>query len=118
PDSPAPYENFPTLPVPLEPLSAVAVELLRQPDADPFRLQVFQQPLSQEIGYSVVGRGTVGLIFGALLLVTLIGLVSLSPDVRFSLSSLTRPELLGWLGPAAALAATVIFVALGESSRR
>lgn len=109
-DPPSPYENFPDLPVPTVPLVVMADELLPPPEAKPFPVEAFRPLLTQEIGYSVAGRGTVGLVFAAFLAVTL----ALGAALRRS----RRPELLGWVGPAAALGAAGAFLALGEASRR
>jgi hypothetical protein len=80
------------------------------PAEEPFHVEAFQPELTAEIGYSVVGRGTVALVFGGFLLAALaLGLL---------LRRARRAELLGWLGPAAALGAAAVFLTLGESSRR
>src|SRR5262249_34103247 len=103
------FDNFPKLPVETAALTAVA-EQLHSSEEEGFRLESFQRSLNEEIGYSVVRRPTVALVFGGFLLAGLgLGVAS-----RWS----RRPELLGWLGPAAALAATAVFVVLGETSRR
>ena len=70
----------------------------------------FRTLLSQEIGYAVLGRGTVALILGSFLLAAL--------ALWLVLRRFRRPELLGWLGPVAALGAAGLLLALGESSRR
>jgi hypothetical protein len=88
----------------------MATEVHPPPEEDPFRADLFRAVVAEEIGYSVISRGSVGLIFGAFLAATL----ALGIGLRRS----RRPELLGWLAPAAALAATAAFLALGESSRR
>ena len=65
--------------------------------------------MTGEIGYSIVSRLTVGLVFGGFLL----GALALGFVLRRS----RRPELLGWLGPAAALGAAALLYVLGETSR-
>ncbi len=55
-------------------------------------------------------RGTIALVLGVSLLAAL--------ALGIGLRKASRPELLGWLGPAAALGATGVFLALGEASRR
>jgi hypothetical protein len=97
-------------PIPRDPMVELAAAVHPSPEEDPFRIEAFQAPLIEEIGYSVVSRGWVGLIFGAFLLSALV----LGMAVRRS----RRPELLGWLVPAAALAAAAAFLILGEASRR
>src|SRR5262249_51676088 len=76
----------------------------------PFPIETFQPRLSAEIGYAVVNRGTVGLLFGGFLLATL--------GLGLALRRSRRPELLGWLGPVAALGAAAAFVAVGTASRQ
>ena len=109
-DPKSPYKNLPSLPVPTTTLEIAANELLPPREASPFQAEAFRPIVAGEIGYAVIGRGTAGLVFGALLLTLLtLGVV---------LRRWRRPELLGWLAPTAALAAAAVFVALGESSRR
>jgi hypothetical protein len=104
------YEDLPRLPVAEPALEAAALELQRQPEEDLFKVNAFQPMLVDEIGYSVVGRRSVALVAGGFLLGTIL--------LGLFLRRLGRRELLGWLGPAAALAAAAVFVALGESARR
>jgi hypothetical protein len=110
-DPPSPYENYPSHPVVDSgtPLELMADELQLPPE-DPYRVDAFRPALTEEIGYAVVSRGAVGLVFGAFLLATL----ALGIGLRKS----RHPELLGWVAPAAAIGATVAFVALGQVSRR
>jgi hypothetical protein len=108
-NDPSPFVNHPDLPVPLDPLSSIAGELQR-PSKDPFPEEAFGPVLTEEIGYAVVGRGTVAAVFA--------GFVAAAAGLAFVLRKSRRPELVGWLGPAAALAAAAAFVVLGESSRR
>jgi hypothetical protein len=89
-------------------LMAVSGTLLR--GEQPVPLDPFRQPLSEEIGYSVVPLGTVAGVFGAFLLAAL--------ALGLALRRARRPELQGWLGPAAALGAAAVLFALGQSSRR
>ncbi|MBI1915571.1 MAG: hypothetical protein HYS12_12685 [Planctomycetes bacterium] len=101
-------KNHPDHPAPLPPLEAITKEM--QPARETFPAEAFEPALTEEIGYSVVRRGTVGLVFAAFLLATLaLGLL---------LRRSRRPELLGWLAPAAALGAAGVLVLLGELSRR
>jgi hypothetical protein len=72
--------------------------------------EAWQPLLTAEIGYSVLPRGTVVLVFGAALLAAV--------GAGVALRGVRRRELIGWLGPAAALGATAAFVVLGEISRR
>jgi len=106
----AAFPTFPNTPVPLLQLVQLAEELHPAKDEKAFRLEEFQAMLAEEIGYAVVSRGSVLAVFGAFLLAALaLGVV---------LRKARRPELLGWLGPAAALGAAVAFFAVGEWSRR
>lgn len=109
-DPPSPDATFRDLPVSGIPLARFADELQLPPDAEAFRLDAFREPLSDEIGYTIPGQGTVALIFAGAVLAAVMAALAL----RHS----RRPELLGWLGPAAALAATVVLLGLGEWSRR
>jgi hypothetical protein len=109
-DRPSPYQEFPKVPVPLEPLRQVAVELQRPAVEGAFTAEALRPLLAEEIGYTVISRGTAGLVFGGFLVATL----ALGVGLRRS----PRPELLGWLAPAAALGGAAVFLALGEWSRR
>jgi hypothetical protein len=79
-------------------------------EEDPFREEVFRRALTEDIGYAVVGRGTVAVVSGAFLLAVL--------ALAVVLRRLRRAGLLLWLGPATALGAAAAFIGLGESSRR
>jgi hypothetical protein len=109
-DPPSPYPNFAALPVMTPPLETVADEIQPSSAGTPFGVEALRPLLAEEIGYSVVSRTTLGLVFAAFLAATLaLGLI---------LRRSRRPELLGWVAPAAALGATAAFLALGEMSRR
>ncbi|HEY7312319.1 MAG TPA: hypothetical protein VH643_23345 [Gemmataceae bacterium] len=109
-DPPSRYQFFPALPVGTYYLDDLGVELHPSGKESPFRIESLQPLLKAEIGYSVVRRNTVVLVFGAALLAAL--------AVGFVLRKSSRRELLGWLGPVAALSATAIFLLVGELSRR
>jgi hypothetical protein len=110
-DPPSPYQDFPLMPVALPNLDALAVEFEPAPPADdPAAADAFRAPLKDEIGYAIISRGTVALIFGVFLLAGL--------GLALVLRRSRRPELLGWLIPAAALLAAGAFLALGATSRR
>jgi hypothetical protein len=108
-DPQSPFEQFPDLPTTTPPLDLL-IDELHPPQKNPLPDEAFRPLLTEEIGYSVVGRGTAALVFAAFLGVTL-ALVLVLRRSR-------RRELLGWVGPAAALGATAAFVALGFASRR
>jgi hypothetical protein len=99
------------LPTPSGALKRFGDELTPTPEERPPEVEPLLRPLLlAEIGYSVPGRGTVALVFGGALLAT----VALGAALRRA----RRRELLGWLGPAAALGATAVFLVLGVSSRQ
>jgi hypothetical protein len=104
------FATYPGLPADGPALQAIAMELRLPLKEDRLPVAAFRAPLAEEIGYSVAGRGTVGLVFGAFLLAVL--------ALGFVLGRSRRPELRGWLGPVAALAAAGVFVGLGVKSRR
>jgi hypothetical protein len=110
PNERPPFPNFDRLPLPTPPLEMLAYELRVPRAEETFPVTAFQPLLTEEIGYAVISRVTVGFIFGGFLL----GTLALGLALRRS----RRPELLGWLGSAAALASAGTFLALGESSRR
>jgi hypothetical protein len=105
-----PYADYPSLPIATGPLESVAGELLPPPVENRSRIESLRPLLVDEIGYSVVGLSQVVLIFGGFLLAALVAGVMLRKSHRL--------DLLGWLGPVAALGATAVFVILGESTRK
>jgi hypothetical protein len=109
-DPPSPYREFPLMPVALPDLDALtrAFEPAAPAD-DPAAAEAFGSLLKEEIGYAIISRGTVALIFGVFLLAGL--------GLALALRRSRRPELLGWLTPAAALLAAGAFLALGATSR-
>jgi hypothetical protein len=109
-DPPSPFSNFPNLPMPLVPLLEVAAELRPRSAPHPFSTDALQPLLSEEIGYTVISQQTTGTILIAFVMAVL----GFGVAARRS----RRPELLGWLGSAAAIAAAGLFLALGEGSRR
>lgn len=109
-DRPSRYPTMPFLPVAGEALSDVALELHPSTHIEPFSVNDFAPMLTEEIGYSIVGRGSAMLIFGSFL----VGAVALGLVLRKA----RHPEWLGWLGPAAALGAATAFVLTGHASRR
>src|SRR5262249_19621440 len=109
-DGPSSYKAFPDLPVPQPSLELLALEL--QPQREPAGLpdDALRPLLTEEVGYTVVGRNTAGIVFAAFLVALL------APGIGLGRSG--RPEIGGWRGPAAAIVASGVFVALGEGSRR
>jgi hypothetical protein len=108
-DPQSPYLNFPELPLATPPLEALARELQPTAADDPLRVASFRPLLSEEIGYSILGRGTVVPVFVGFLLAALV--------LGFVLRRSRRPEFVGWLIPAAAAGAAVAFLVVGERSR-
>jgi hypothetical protein len=109
-DPPSRFQDYPSLPVATDALEAATAELQPPVQEELLRAEVLRPVLIEEIGYAVVSRFTVGLVFGAFLLLTL--------ALVFVLRRSRRPELVGWMGPALALGAAGVFVVLGEGSRR
>lgn len=104
------YDRYPDLPMPTPPLEILAEDLHLPSEQDPFRAELFQDSLIEAIGYSVLSRETLGLVFGGMLVgALLLGVVLMKAG---------RPKWLGWLAPAAAVGVGVAFVVAGEASRR
>ena len=66
--------------------------------------------LVEEIGYSIISRESAAGIMGVFLLALLL--------LGFGLRRSRRPEIVGWLSPAAAVATATLFVVLAIASRR
>lgn len=109
-DKPSPFENYPSLPTAISEFDFLATELQPSREEDPFDVEAFRDMLRDEIGYSVISRGTVALLFAGFLA----GIVAIGLVLRRT----RRPEMVGWTAPAAALVAAVAFFGLGEWSRR
>ena len=104
------FENFPDNPFALDPLAELGGRLHPRNEPPDAPSDALREMALQEVGYSVVGRWTAAAVFGGFLLAVL--------GLGFALRRSRRRELVGWLGPAAAVVAAAVFVALGESSRR
>jgi hypothetical protein len=117
-DGKSPYPEFPDLVVLTPAMEGLAQELQASspvvsfPDGRPGTKgwQAIAPMVSGDIGYSVVGVETAGLMFGAFLL----ALVLLGIGLR----RWRRAEHLGWLGPVIGLIITGAFIAVGETARR
>src|SRR4029077_7440226 len=70
-DSPSRYERFPGLPVPSRALETLAEELHSTAQGHPFRVEAFRPMLPSAIGYAVVSRGTVLLVYAPFVLIVL-----------------------------------------------
>jgi hypothetical protein len=95
---------------PTDALVALWQQIIQPPPDSVLPDSAFQATLNDDIGYAIVNRQTVTVIFAGFLG----GLLALGLLLRRS----RRPEWIGWLGPVAALLTTGSFIALGESSRR
>jgi hypothetical protein len=109
-DPAAPYEQHPTLPVANAALGDLTYELSTTGTTKTLSLDEFRPVLAEQIGYTVLSRWSVGLVFGSFLAV--------AGGLALLLRRARRRELLGWVAPAAALGAMGTFVVLGEASRR
>jgi hypothetical protein len=107
-DPASPFRSYPEFPIPEPPLEDLTLQLQGEPRADAFKVESLQPLLTEEIGYTVMGRSSVALILGGFLLTAL--------TVGMALRWSRRPEWLGWLAPAAALAAAGVFLVLGRAS--
>jgi hypothetical protein len=103
------YQEFPNLPVALEPFEFLADELHPRSERPAFTADDLRSYVTEQISYAVVGHTTVLLVFGLFFLALTAAAVVLG---RKGLR-----EHLGWLGPALALGAAGVFVGLGELSR-
>src|SRR5262249_14799940 len=79
------------------------------PERPPLTQDDLRSYVTDQIGYSVVGRKAVLLVFGSLFLALTAATVILA--------RLGRLAHLGWLGPGLALGAGIAFVGLGDRSR-
>ena len=109
-DPPSPFNDVPDLPVAREMLADTANEIAVPRGEPAYPAEAFESLLTQEIGYTIVPRQTIVLVFGCFL----IGAAGLSILARWW----RRPEWLGWLGPIVALGAGGVLVIAGELSRR
>jgi hypothetical protein len=108
-DTPSRFTEFPNLPVATTAFQYVIDELQIRKARQAIPSEALHAYLNDQIGYQVVDRRWVSVVFGGLFLVLLAGAVALS---RRSLL-----EHLGWIGPCLALVASGAFVVLGAQSR-
>jgi hypothetical protein len=109
-DRPSPYQRQPELPVPLPPLTDIAGELQPPAEEDPLTVESYRPLLAEDIGHAVIGRGIIMSVCAGFLLAALV--------LGAILYRTRRPELLGWLGPAAAVAASATVLVLNEIAHR
>jgi hypothetical protein len=103
------FPNLRDFPVPLGPATDLSIELHPTPEPNPLTPEIFRPVLVEEIGYTVVGRGTAAFILGGFVLI-LVGLTLGSQRFR-------RSTLVGWLGPAVAVIAALLFAGFVAQSR-
>lgn len=106
-DPPSPYRMHPHLPVALDSLIELTIDLKKSEHS--FTIDDFQPILREEIGYSVPNRSLVG----GILAVFVLALLAAGLLVRRS----RQIEYMGWLIPATAVVAGLVFYVLGSSSR-
>jgi hypothetical protein len=106
----SPFPSLRDLPVALPAYLAMSEELYPPEPPPPLTPETLQPLLTEEIGYAIVDRGVIIGVFAAVLLVVVV--------LGLALRNARRQELVGWLGPTAALAATAVFFTVGESSRQ
>jgi hypothetical protein len=108
-DPPSTYRDFPRLPVALLPFEYLAEELHESTERPPLAAEELRSYVTEQVSYSVVGRGTVVVVFGLFFLALLGATVALGRKRLL--------EHLGWLGPALAVAAAAVFVGVGVRTR-
>jgi hypothetical protein len=91
-------------------VAELATELHPRGQPDPLPIDDLRPLVTEQIGYTVVGRNTAAAILGAFLLAVL----ALGVALRRS----RRPERIGWLAAATAVGAAGFFVLLAVASRR
>jgi hypothetical protein len=109
-DPPSPYLGDNKLPIALQPLEEVGMQLLGINESPQLAIEEFQPMLMEEIGYSVPSFSQAAAILGVFVLAVL----ALGVGLRRS----QRPERIGWLSSAAAVSAAGVFVALGIMERQ
>jgi len=88
----------------------LATELHPRGRPAPLPADALRPLLDDEVGYAVMSRGTAAAVLGGFLLAV--------AGIGVGLRRSRRPELVGWLAPAAAVGAAGVFVGHAELSRR
>jgi hypothetical protein len=91
-------------------LAQVATDLLPLINERTFDVAAFGGLLNDDIGYAVIGRGRLLLVFA--------GFFAAAAVAGMMLRRSRRPELVGWLAPAAALGAAGMVLALAQLDRQ
>lgn len=100
----------PSLPVAIPAITELAYELHATPVTNPLSPDALKPVLTEDIGYTIIGRGAAAAILG--------GFVLLILGVGLALRRSRRPELVGWLVPGLAVLSAGVLIVLGERSRR
>ncbi|HEV3238667.1 MAG TPA: hypothetical protein VGZ25_16890 [Gemmataceae bacterium] len=108
-DSASPYKIYPILPMASDQLTTLLRVFVPEKEKQQL-VDAFRPILQNEIGYSVISRQTMTGMFLAFFLAAGI--------LIFLFRNTKHLEILGWLGPIAAICAAAAFFFLGESSRR
>jgi hypothetical protein len=103
-------KDNPEAPVLFRPLEELAFVMEPPREPPPLDVGAFKELLAGDIGYSVLSREMVLLVLGVALLAGLV--------VGVVLRRSPRRELLGWVGPVAAIGTAAVLFALGEATRR
>ncbi|MFM7148408.1 MAG: hypothetical protein ACKO23_01060, partial [Gemmataceae bacterium] len=109
-DESSPYPNFPFLPIPGEILETLTAEWMKEGEDRSIAAEPVQRLLQDQIGYSVLRRETVALVFAGFLAAVL-ALVILLRRTPYA-------DMVGWIAPVVALGAGGLLFGLGEASRR
>jgi len=109
-DASSQFKHFPEIPQATDPLLALSGVLYPEPVTGGFRSEDLAPLLAAQIGYEVVGRATAAWVLGGFVLVV----IALGVWLRRTRS----PELIGVLGPVAAVVTAVAFVVAGGAARR
>jgi hypothetical protein len=106
---PSPYRDYPRLPVAVLPFEYLAEELHESPERPPLSADELRSYVTQQVSYSVVGRGTVLLVFGSFFLALTVGTIALGKKGLL--------EHMGWLGPVLAIGGAAVFIGVGAVTR-
>lgn len=90
-------------------LEELFYKFVKDPSPPALRPADFEDFVSEQIGYRIIGRKSVMLVLGMFCLALLGAAVTLSRSKQL--------EQLGWLGPAAAIVAALFLAMMGRSSR-
>src|SRR5207237_6118732 len=92
-----------------QPLEFLAGELYAFPERPPLSSHDLRSQGTEQISYSVVGRGTVLLVFGLFFAALFVAVIALGRKGTL--------EHAGWLGPILALAVAAVFIGVGKVRR-